>query len=183
MFHHPVALAFGAFILALAIRDAVAALRRRRRYGAAWQAYNAAAFQPQTGPPNERNARLVTRIATEMVSTKGRRAIAVWHGGTRGLAVHEINSDGSFSAREPYFVKLRPCLWTDTGRQHLVEMVHPASPIPTSNPGGGFVKERGSRVIEWDTTRYSPMTLREFEQMQTQQSGVRRADKGRHPAA
>jgi hypothetical protein len=149
------------FIVAL-VRDLFRLSRRRRVYGTEWRAYNAGAFPAQVSPPDGRNLQIVTGVASEVISNHGRQAIIVQHSSGRGIAVHEINSAGDFSKRGPYFVKMRPLIWSDAGRSHLVEMVRPPGGFRASNPQGGTVLERGHKILEWNTKHYAPISLTAF---------------------
>jgi hypothetical protein len=154
--------AFCAIFAVAFIRDLLRLFRRRRIYGADWRAYNAGAFHAQVSSADSRNLKKVTRVASEVVSNHGRRAIVVEHSGGRGIAVHELNNAGQFSKRGPYFVKLRPTIWSDSGRTHLVELLRPPGGFRASNPQGGTVLERGHRILEWDTKHYTPVSLTAF---------------------
>jgi hypothetical protein len=133
--------------------------RDRAQYGADWEAYNLAAFTPQvvrgaaSGAPQIRR-----RVGVELRSTGGR--VAVRMASASGIVVHEFNRDGSFSARGPYFVKLRPCVWGETGERHLVDVQ--LGLVYTSNPNGGEAKERGIQIVELATPRHAPVPLRDY---------------------
>jgi len=131
----------------------------RRKYYRDWQAYNAQAFHPTREPiENMRGHYRVRRVASEWISKSGKRAIMLHHGGM-GFVVHEINADGSFSKKGPYYIRIRPFIWAPTGRTHLVATeVGPG--FKTANPRGGTTTERGLRIEESDTREYAPVTLR-----------------------
>ncbi len=59
----------------------------------------------------------VTRLAAEVESKKGQKAILV-QTLERGTAVHHINQNGTSSAKDPYFVSWRSGNWRHTGRTH-----------------------------------------------------------------
>jgi hypothetical protein len=133
--------------------------RDRALHGAAWKEYQAGAYHPRDAhPATPGRRRRVLRVGVEMASTGGSCAIQMRAPGW--IAVHEVRNDGTFADRGPYFIKRRPCVWTTTGRRHLVEVEE--GELMASNPQGGTVHERGVRVHAWNTTQYPPVTLRTY---------------------
>ena len=103
------------------------------------------------------------RVAEEWSSQSGRFAVRMHHGGS-GVVVHEVNKNGTFSKKNPYFIKNQPRIWKRTGRRHIVEVEIGPRAFQTSNPSGGQTQERGIRVVEYNTAHYAPLTLREYGQ-------------------
>lgn len=146
-------------LLALVERFIIGPHLIRSRYGEAWKTYQAGAFHPvETRPATPGQRRRVLRVAIEMASTGGRRAVRVE--APEWIAVHEVGSSGAFSGRGPYYIKRNPCVWMTTGRRHLVEVEE--GDVQASNPQGGTIHERGVRVRAWDTSEYAPVSLREY---------------------
>jgi hypothetical protein len=127
------------------------------KYSAAWRLYEVENGFLESTVNFSRDGKTfsyVTRIASEFEHKNGRRGIGCR---AKGFAIHEINVDGSFSKRAPYFVRrTHPRKWNPTGRQHVVEFVtYPAGHFPSSNPNqtNGEIFEIGNRVIEFDTQK------------------------------
>lgn len=131
------------------------------RYGADWHAHNAGAFHPRVSDPGKNNIRSIVRVADEVISHGGKRAITI-ENGYRGIVVHEFSKAGHCSNRGPYYIRLRGSVWQFTGRRHLVETIRHPSSVHTSNPSGGQTREVGKRILEFDTAKYPPMGLKEF---------------------
>jgi hypothetical protein len=91
-------------------------------YGEELHAYNTTAFKEVTEDSPEEHFIYVTKLATEVASTRGQKAILV---GTseNGTAIHHINQDGTFSAKGPYFISWRSGNWHRTGKTHLVKVL------------------------------------------------------------
>src|SRR5450631_1913997 len=81
--------------------------RLMERYGDAFRAYNSAAFTPVIEDPKpEERFYFVTRLAPELQSRKGQRAVSMLTQ-DGGSAIHHINQNGTFSAKGPYFISWR----------------------------------------------------------------------------
>lgn len=133
--------------------------RDRATFGDAWKKHNDGAFHPLTlRKAGQGLPAIERRVAIEMSSTGGKRAVRVRS--KSGLAVHEVRRDGAFSSRGPYYTRRRNSVWSSSGSFHLIDVE--VGYFPTSNPQGGDVRERGLRVVEWDTSRYPPMSLRDY---------------------
>jgi len=137
--------------------------RWRREYLKDWQSHDAAAFHPSRTPMggDEQHCR-VRRVADEWRSQSGRCAVRIKHGQGSGIVVHEVNKNGTFSGKGPYFIKNTPRIWEPTGRRHIVETEVDPRRFVTTNPSGGRTGERGLRVLEFDTKHYAPMSLRQY---------------------
>lgn len=139
--------------------------RWRKQYGSDWQSYNAEAFHPQRISSDNPHRYSLHRVAEELQSDSGRLAVSLHHGQGSGIVVHELNRDGTFSARGPYFIKRSPCIWAPTGRHHIVEVEVFTAGFKTTNPSGGRSNEVGRRVLELNTGAHRPLTLREYGTM------------------
>jgi hypothetical protein len=154
--------AVGAFITYGVLDSFVLQPRRwMAQHGEEWRAYNAGAFHPQVSAPGRNNIRTVVRVADEMMSDGGKRAIRI-NNGHGGIVVHEFAKDGLCSGRGPYYIRLRACIWQSTGRRHLVETVRHPTSVQTSNPSGGWTREEGRRILEFNTNKYPPLSLKQF---------------------
>nr|MBB4248023.1 hypothetical protein [Rhodocyclus tenuis] len=137
-------------------------LKRQRKvrdtYEAAWKLYEKeCGFLPISEPfsQGENRGVWVTRIALELRHNNGRLGVAVSNGSRNGLAVHELNKDGSFSKRGPYFTKAFG-RWTQTGNRHVVRFIRAKGGyFKSSNPnqGGGEIHEQALNLIEPNTQR------------------------------
>lgn len=147
----------------------VLAYRRNTRrlmalYGDEYRAYNSHAFRDIVEPSPKDGFEFVTRLATEVASRKGQRAIIV-RCLERALAIHHINRDGTFSAKGPYFVSTYTGNWRRTGKKHLVKLLRGKGGwgfSPDHYNQTGVISERGVAVLEYDTSRFAPVTIREF---------------------
>jgi len=140
--------------------------RLMARYGEELRVYNSGAFTPLVEASPHQHFDYVTRLAAEMISRKGQRAISVM---TVGLAIHHINQDGTFSAKGPYFVSWRSSNWQFTGRTHLVKVLRGQGGRgfkPDHSKQRGNIHERGIAVIEYPTTKYYALTIRQFAERQ-----------------
>jgi hypothetical protein len=135
--------------------------RWRARYGADWHAHNTGAFHPRVSDPGKNNTRTIVRVAEEVISNGRKRAITI-ENGYGGIVVHEFSKTGQCSTRGPYYIRLRGSVWRFTGRRHLVETIRHPSSVKTSNPSGGQTREVGKRILEFDTAKYPPISLKEF---------------------
>jgi hypothetical protein len=159
-----VTISFCAILLgALAYDWVFLPIRWRRDYFQDWQKHKAGAFEPTRRPigDNPRHYEL-RRVADEWLSPSGRRAITLHHRSGSGIVVQEINSDGSFSKKGPYYVKLRPFIWQKTGLRHVVDVEVAPGAFKTTNPSGGYSRERGVRVVQFNTSHYAPLSFREY---------------------
>lgn len=141
--------------------------RWKRDYLKDWQAYNAAALHPKKIGDGIRRYRL-HKIADECISRSGRLAVQM-NGG--GHVVHEVNKNGTFSRKDPYYIKgpltstfIREGLsiWQRTDRKHVVEVEVDLDGFDTTNPSGGKTRERGLRVLEYNTSRLPPVPFDEY---------------------
>jgi hypothetical protein len=138
--------------------------RLMERYGDAFRAYNSAAFTPIVDPSPHEHMEYVTRLAAELISKKGQRAIAVMPR-EPGNAIHHVNQDGTFSAKGPYFVSWRSGNWRRTGSTHLVKVLRGKGSWgfkPDHYKQTGLIREKGVAILEYATTRYAPVSIREF---------------------
>lgn len=159
----------GAFVVLLVIHEATAEERARQRLGAEYDEYVKGAFEPQrqSGP---RGTTVVTRIAAEVISAGGRKAVVLDaprrpDGKPRSTVVHEVNKDGTFSKKGPYFINWYRRNWSTTGQKHVIKTL--AAPksggFEASNPGGGTVPEIGVQVVEWNTEKYEAVPARRYD--------------------
>jgi hypothetical protein len=153
--------------VAWAVLDHWVLLPRRleRQFGDAWRSYNEKAFHPQIGPPGEGNVRDLVRVAFEARSRGGKLAVIIENHEGTGVAVHEFARNGLFASRGPYFIRLRKSVWSFTGRRHLIKSVLYPYGISTSNPTGGQTREIAREILEFDTKRYPPLSLRKYAQI------------------
>ena len=136
----------------------------RVRYGEAHAAYNAAAFSEILEPCADDRFLYVTRLAEEIESTKGVKALAVATF-ERGLAIHQIHKDGTFAKKGPYFIRWNSRNWRRTGVVHLVKVFRGTRGFgfaPDHYNQRGVIREKGVAILEYNTCRYRPLTLREF---------------------
>jgi hypothetical protein len=130
--------------------------RLMARYGDAFVAYNGAAFTPVVEPSPQEHFEYVTRLAREIISKKGQRAISVIPLGT-GTAIHHINQDGTFSAKGPYFISWRSANWRLTKTTHLVRVFRGKGGWgfkPDHYKQTGIIREKGIAILEYATTKY-----------------------------
>ena len=174
-----ITIGFGLLLLCALVYDwIITPMRWRREYLEDWKKHLAGAFHPTQMLINgNRHHYYLRRVADEWISTSGKRAVRLHHGGS-GMVVHELRADGSFSERGPYFVKLRPLIWAPNGRRHIVDVEIGPGEFRTSNPSGGYSRERGVRVIEQNTASYAPLTLQEYAQSRDAERRSRRANGG-----
>lgn len=139
-----------------------------QKLGPAFERYNSGAYRPIRRPSEDKNFETVDRLARELQSRNGQLGIAVESGG-RGAALHQINKNGTFSSRGPYFVSRQATNWHLTGRTHLVRCVrgYRGWGFESSNPNqaGGVITERGVAVLEYDTKKYSPVDIWDFAEI------------------
>jgi hypothetical protein len=142
--------------------------RNLRIHGEAWRRYNTGAFRPITEPSPDERFEYVTRLADELTTPKGQRAVSMK--GDQGWAIQHINKNGTFAKRGPYYVSMYRGTWRPTGRRLLIRTLR-------GKRGGhgfkadhydqqGIVYERGEAVLEYDTQRYPEVSLSDFVQMQ-----------------
>jgi hypothetical protein len=165
----------GALVACVAVSEYLIKPRRwHRDYGTEWKRHDAAAFHPTRTliSGNEKHYFLV-RVAEEWQSDAGRLAIAMRHGQWSGVVVHQVSANGAFSKKGPYFIKNQPRKWARTGRQHLVEVEVGPHEFETSNPSGGKTRERGVRVLEFNTSRHAPLTLRQYGELRDREKAGR----------
>jgi hypothetical protein len=155
-----IAIGVALFLISQAL-SAAETRRLEREFGAAWHAFNAAAYHPQTFLASD-GIHHRTRVADVWQSTGGRKAVVITdHPGT-GTVVHEFTAKGVFSSKGPYYLKVSPRVWQPTHRRHLIEAIVHRGTVQTSNPSGGETRESGYRILEFNTTRYPPVTLRAY---------------------
>jgi hypothetical protein len=138
--------------------------RLMARYGEAFCAYNNAAFAPIVEPSPQEHFEHVTRLASEIISENGQRAIYVQPLGT-GVAIHHINKDGTFSAKGPYFISWRTRNWRLTTTTHLVKVMRGQGGWgfkPDHYKQTGIIRERGIAILEYATAKHAPLSIREF---------------------
>lgn len=133
------------------------------KYGKALEEYNSNAFKDIMEATEDKRFNFVTRLASEVESKKGIKAIFVRS--TQGCAIHHINKNGTFSARGPYFVSRSHPNWRVTGRKLLVKVVR-------GNNGRGFrpdhydqtgiIEEMGVEILEYDTKKHYCIGIHEF---------------------
>jgi hypothetical protein len=143
--------------------------RLEDRYGDALVSYNAGAFKEILEPSLDERFLYVTKLAAEVESANGVKAI---HLATedRRLAIHQINKNGTFSTKGPYFVASScPSNWRPTGATHLVKVLRAREGgfAPDHYDQSGIIREKGVAVLEYNTYRYRPLTIREFASQQT----------------
>src|SRR5688500_16269544 len=100
----------GALVAYAVIVEGVIKPRRwRRDYVTAWEAHNQAALHPKrTLIGGDEQYCLILRVAEEWSSQSGRCAVSMQHGQGSGIVVHEVNKNGTFSTKGPYFIKNQP---------------------------------------------------------------------------
>lgn len=138
------------------------------RYGVALAEYNSQAFKELIEPSPEGRYLYVTKLASEVTSIKGVKAVPMVTQ-SRGTALHQINKDGTFSTKGPYFVSWRSGNWGVTGTTHLVKVLRGKQGWgfkPDHYKQDGLIIERGVAILEYNTKRYRPLGLREFAQQQ-----------------
>lgn len=138
------------------------------RYGDAFRSYNNAAFSPVIEPSPDEHFVYVTRLASEITSKKGQRAISVQTLGS-GPAIQHINQNGTFSARGPYFISWRSGNWQATGATHLVKLLRGKGGWgfkPDHYKQDGIIREKGIAILEYETKKYPPISIREFAEHQ-----------------
>jgi hypothetical protein len=114
-------------------------------------------------PPDEHFS-YVTRLATEIVSRRGQKAVFV-QSVDGGTAIQHINQNGTFSAKGPYFISWRSQNWRPTGRRHLVKMLRGKGGWgvkPDHYNQSGIIREKGIAVLEYGTERHPPLDIRDF---------------------
>lgn len=134
------------------------------RFGEAHAAYNANAFQEVVSPSPDERYVYVTRLATEYETKKGIRAVMM-ASTRRGIALHQINKDGSFSAKGPYFVSWYSRNWHPTGNTHLIKVLRGKGRwgfSPDHYNQTGHITEKGICIVECNTKLNRPLTLDEF---------------------
>jgi hypothetical protein len=139
-------------------------LQLLERYGTEFKTYNDAAFRQIVEESPDANFQFVTRLASEVQSKRGQRAILM-PCLDRGTAVQHINQDGTFSAKGPYFVSLQSGRWKLTGSRHLVKVIRGTRSggfKPDHYKQSGFILEKGVAILEYGTNRYPPVKIREF---------------------
>jgi DNA invertase Pin-like site-specific DNA recombinase len=137
-------------------------------HGAEFKAYNETAFREIIEDSPEKNFLRVTRLARELESRRGQRAILV-PALERGTAIHHINQNGTFSAKGPYFVSWRSGNWKHTNRVHLVSVLRGKAGWgfkPDHYEQIGVIREKGVAVLEYGTSRHPPLTIRDFARLQ-----------------
>jgi hypothetical protein len=137
--------------------------RLKARYGEALAAYNSGAFNEIIEPSPDERFVCVTRLGREVESNKGVKAILMAAQG-RGIALHQINKNGTFSTKGPYFVSWYSRNWRLTGATHLVKVLRGKGwgfP-PDHYHQNGRITEKGVSVLEYNTSRYRPLGLSEF---------------------
>jgi hypothetical protein len=140
-------------------------------YGEELHAYNAAAFTEITEDSPEEHFSYVTKLAAEVESTKGQKAIVV-RTSEYGTAVHHINQNGTFSAKGPYFVSWRSGNWHGTGKTHLVKILPGKGSwgvAPDHYNQRGIISERGVAILEYNTAKYPPLNVRDFADQKARQ--------------
>jgi hypothetical protein len=103
-------------------------------YGEEFRAYNASAFTELIEEIPDERCHYVTRLAAEIESRKGQKAVRVLS--PDGAAIHHINQNGSFSSKGPYYISARSGNWKPTGRRHLVKVLR-------GKGGHGFKPDHG----------------------------------------
>jgi hypothetical protein len=144
--------------------------RLMARYGDALRAYNSAAFTPVVEPSHDEHFEFVARLAPELKSKKGQRAIAVMTQDGGSNAIHHINQNGTFSAKGPYFISWRSGNWQPTKTTHLVKVLRGKGGWgfkPDHYNQQGIIREKGVAVLEYATAKYSPVTIRQFAERQS----------------
>jgi hypothetical protein len=134
------------------------------RYGSEFHAYNAAAFGEVIEPSPHEHFNYVTRLASELESKKGQRAISVLTLGP-GTAIQHINRDGTFSAKGPYFISWRTQNWRHTGKRHLVKVLRGKGGFgfkPDHYKQDGIIREKGVAIVEYGTAHYPPLSIRDY---------------------
>ena len=132
------------------------------QYGEKLRAYNAGAFKEIVQDSGDPHYEIVTRLAVEMQSSKGQKAILIK---TNGAAIHHINQNGTFAAKGPYFISGYTRNWNRTGVVHLVKVMRGKGGRgfpPDHYNQTGAISERGIEIVEYNTRRYPPMDIREF---------------------
>lgn len=152
-------------LLALVAAAILRSYRRvKRLYGAAQAAYNAEAFKEIVEAGADARFELVTRLASELESKKGVKAIAV-RTSSYGAAIHHINQNGSFSAKGPYFVSRYSNNWRCTGATHLVKVLRGKGRwgfAPDHYNQTGVVLEKGVAIVEYNTEQHDQLDIWDF---------------------
>lgn len=152
-------------LLALGAAAIVRSYRRLKKlYGEAQAKYNAEAFTEIVEPGPDERYELVTRLAPEIVSKKGVKAIGV-RTSSRGVAIHHINQNGTFSAKGPYFVSRYSYNWRRTGVTHLVKVLRGKSRwgfAPDHYNQTGVIVEKGVAIVEYNTHRHGRLDIWDF---------------------
>src|SRR6185437_7575266 len=134
------------------------------KYGDELRAYNRAAFEEVVEESPDEHFSYVTRLATEIESRRGQRAVFV-QSVDGGTAIQHINQNGTFSAKGPYFVSWRSQNWHPTGRRHLVKVLRGKGRWgvkPDHYNQRGIIREKGIAVLEYETERHPPLDIRDF---------------------
>jgi hypothetical protein len=133
-------------------------------YGEQFRNYNEKAFVESIEPSPDERFQYVIRLAAELQSAKGQRAVSVRIGGA-GFAIHHINQNGTFSAKGPYFVSMYTRNWRSTGQTHLIKTVRGKGGYgfkPDHYKQDGVIREKGVQILEHGTQRYPPIDIRDF---------------------
>jgi len=143
--------------------------RLKSQFGEALVAYNAGAFIELVELHPDERVTYVTRLAPEIESKKGVKAVSMAPIGG-GLAIHHINKNGTFSKKGPYFVRWgHPSNWRSTGSTHLVKVIRGKGGNgfpPDHYKQTGIIREKGVAILEYGTKRYRALSLREFADRQ-----------------
>ncbi len=136
------------------------------QHGEQFRNYNDKAFRETIEPSPDERFQYVTRLAQELQSGKGQRAVPV--GTLGGFAIHHVNQDGSFSARGPYFISTRSRNWRSTGQTHLIKTVRGKGGNgfkPDHYKQDGIIREKGVQIVEYATKRHPPVDIRDFARL------------------
>lgn len=161
---------FGIVILIIAVIYYSYQLRQNflyKKYGKYLKLYNKNAFNT-IKEDETKDSLILIRLADEIESSGGKKGVAMLsydrYGGT---PIHEINNNGTFSARSPYFISRNNISWKRTGKRHLVKTLVSKNfyGFKTSNQHPGVTKEIGLAILEYNTNKYPPITLSDFNYM------------------
>ncbi|MBJ6802763.1 hypothetical protein [Geomonas propionica] len=129
--------------------------------------YNKHAFCP-TKRDYAEGLWICDRLADEIRSSGGKVAVALSRPSTySGTPIHEINKNGTFSSKAPYFVSRSTNNWNQSGKRHLIQTLYSKTNLgfKTSNKDSGVTPEVGIAIVEYNTDKFPPITMSDLRQM------------------
>jgi hypothetical protein len=137
------------------------------RYASILSKYNDNAFRTSSEDKDDGSC-VCIRLADEMVSSGGKRAVSMQRPDRySGVPLHEINQNGTFSSRQPYFISKYSHKWNRSGKRHVIQTLRSKtnSLFKTSNQTPGAIQEIGMKILEYDTYKFPPITLNDMDYM------------------